>query len=435
MSKKLHASRALLRAFRLPAFAFAMMVASHGVSAADYTVTDCTDAMNSNTLRGVVAFVVSQGVDNKSVDVSGCGTITLTQGEIRIPISMTISGAGQGTTIDANFSSRVFSSFDGFMNGLNKTLTLVDLNLVHGRHSTANSLPASGGCIDVLNAVVLQDALVSDCAATTMLGQVYGGAINAGRVTLIGSRVEKSLAYSATQDVYGGGIRASFDFTCTNSSVSGNQANSAGPSYGYGGGLYSALSASLSGCTIDSNSSAVGGGIYASGSLSLANSTVSGNAGTSAGTGGIEGDTLTFNNSTISNNSGYCGGVQGGTIASTSSIIAKNHSIFGDCDDLNAGNPVTGANNFIGVVGAGTGVPEDTIFGDPILTPLGNHGGTTLTHALSLNSPAIDHGSNPLVLANDQRGGGFPRVVGNAADIGAYERRADDEQLLYAGFD
>jgi len=162
---------------------------------------------------------------------------------------------------------------------------------------------------------------------------------------------------------------------------------------------------------------------------------VSGNAGTSAGTGGIEGDTLTFNNSTISNNSGYCGGVQGGTIASTSSIIAKNHSIFGDCDDLNAGNPVTGANNFIGVVGAGTGVPEDTIFGDPILTPLGNHGGTTLTHALSLNSPAIDHGSNPLVLANDQRGGGFPRVVGNAADIGAYERRADDEQLLYAGFD
>ena len=436
MSKNLHASRAFsIRACLLPMFTLVMMVAPHGIAAADYTVTDCTDAMNSNTLRGVVAFVVSQGVDNKSVDVSGCGTITLTQGEIRIPISVTISGAGQGTTIDANFSSRVFSSFDGFMNGLNKTLTLVNLNLVHGRHSTPNSLPASGACIDVLNAVVLQDALVSDCAATTMLGQVYGGAINAGRVTLTGSRVENSLAFSGTQDAYGGGIRASFDFTCTNSSVSGNQANTAGPSYGYGGGLYSAFSASLTGCTIDSNSSAIGGGIYASGDLSLINSTVSGNAGTSAGTGGVEGDTLTLSNSTISNNFGYCGGVQGGTIVSTSSIIAKNHSIFGDCDDLNAGNPVTGANNLIGVVNEGTGVPEDTIFGDPILTPLADHGGTTLTHALSLNSPAVDHGSNPLALATDQRGSRYPRVTGNAADIGAYERRADDEQLLYAGFE
>jgi len=332
-------------------------------------------------------------------------------------------------------SSRVFSSFDGVMNGFNKTLTLANLHLEHGRHSTANSLPASGGCIDVLNAVVLQDSLISDCAATTMLGQVYGGAINAGRVTLSGSRVENSLGFSATQDVYGGGIRASFDFTCTKSSVSGNQANSGGAAYGYGGGLYSAFSAGLTGCTFDSNSAAIGGGIYASGNLSLVNSTVSGNAGTSAGTGGIEGDTLTISNSTVSNNTGYCGGVQGGTIGATSSIIAKNHSIFGDCDDLNAGNPVTGANNLIGVVNGSTGVPEDTIFGDPVLTPLGNHGGTTLTHALSLSSPAADHGSNPLALETDQRGSGFARAVGNAPDIGAYERQADDPQLLYAGFE
>ena len=36
-------------------------------------------------------------------------------------------------------------------------------------------------------------------------------------------------------------------------------------------------------------------------------------------------------------------------------------------------------------------------------------------------SPAINAGSNPFGLATDQRGAGFPRVVGGATDMGAYE--------------
>ena len=39
----------------------------------------------------------------------------------------------------------------------------------------------------------------------------------------------------------------------------------------------------------------------------------------------------------------------------------------------------------------------------------------------SAGSPAINAGSNPLALTTDQRGAGFPRVVGGAADMGAYE--------------
>lgn len=409
---------------------FALLVGWRGAHAADYTVTDCTDAMNSSTLRGIVA----AAADNNSVDVSGCGTITLTQGEIRIPISLTITGAGGGTTIDANFGSRVFSSYDGVMNGFNKTLTLVSLHVVHGRHSTPNSLPASGGCIDVLNAVVLQDSLVSDCAATTMLGQVYGGAINAGYVTLTDSRVENSVASSGVEAAYGGGIRASLDIACTRSSVSGNQASSGGANYGYGGGLYAAFTAELVGCTVDSNSAGVAGGIYASNDLSLTNSTVSGNTASTAGTGGIEGNGITITSSTISNNLGYCGGLLGGTITMNASIVAKNHSWFNDCDDLSAGNPVSGANNLVGMPSQSTFVPEDTLFGDPILTPLADHGGPTQTHALSANSPAIDQGGSTL-LTTDQRGAGYPRVAGVAADIGAYERQAGDPQLLFSGFE
>jgi hypothetical protein len=58
---------------------------------------------------------------------------------------------------------------------------------------------------------------------------------------------------------------------------------------------------------------------------------------------------------------------------------------------------------------------------DPLLAPLSDNGGPTRTHALLAGSPAIDAGGNPLALATDQRGAGFPRVVGAAADIGAYE--------------
>jgi len=315
MSTKLHAPHSSwLRAFLV----LVLAALPHRASGADYTVTDCTDGASSTTLRGLVNFLISEASENKSIDASGCATITLSQGEIRVPISLTIlgggSGEGDGTTIDANLASRAFSSFDGNMNGFNKTLTLVGLNIVHGRHATANSLPAHGGCIDVLNAVVLQDSVVSDCAATTTLGQAFGGAINAGYVTLTHSRVEGGVASSATEEADGGGIRASLGFTCTQSSISGNQASSAGANYGYGGGLHSGFDGTLNQCTIDSNSAAVGGGIFFANDLSLIDSTVSGNSATTAGTGGIEGAALTIANSTITNNFGYCGGVNTGTI-------------------------------------------------------------------------------------------------------------------------
>ena len=57
---------------------------------------------------------------------------------------------------------------------------------------------------------------------------------------------------------------------------------------------------------------------------------------------------------------------------------------------------------------------------DPKLGPLQDNGGPTPTIALLPGSPAIGAGSDPLNLTSDQRGYS-PRVVGTAADIGAYE--------------
>ena len=71
-----------------------------------------------------------------------------------------------------------------------------------------------------------------------------------------------------------------------------------------------------------------------------------------------------------------------------------------------------------------------------MLLPLAANGGPTLTQALAGGSAAIDAGSNPLSLANDQRGDGYARVSGAAADIGAYEvQQAFADRISRGGFD
>src|SRR5204862_989162 len=67
--------------------------------------------------------------------------------------------------------------------------------------------------------------------------------------------------------------------------------------------------------------------------------------------------------------------------------------------------------------------PGDQINTDPLLGPLQNKGGPTLTHALLPGSPAIDAG-NPNFTPppfDDQRGPGFDRVVNGRIDKGSFE--------------
>src|SRR5437762_844948 len=67
--------------------------------------------------------------------------------------------------------------------------------------------------------------------------------------------------------------------------------------------------------------------------------------------------------------------------------------------------------------------PGDQINTDPILGPLQNNGGPTLTHALLPGSPAIDAGVPNFTPPPffDQRGPGFDRVVNGRIDKGSFE--------------
>lgn len=50
-------------------------------------------------------------------------------------------------------------------------------------------------------------------------------------------------------------------------------------------------------------------------------------------------------------------------------------------------------------------------------------------------SPAIDAGANPFGLDTDQRGEGYARVIGPAADIGAYEVQTPSDVIFINGFE
>jgi MYXO-CTERM domain-containing protein len=112
-----------------------------------------------------------------------------------------------------------------------------------------------------------------------------------------------------------------------------------------------------------------------------------------------------------------------------SSIVAGNLALEGDAGsyagvDLGSGQDLTFAldASLVGALDARASFTPSVLVGaDPRLGPLADNGGSTLTHALLEGSAAIDRGRNPEGFAFDQRGDGFPRVLGAAADMGAFE--------------
>ena len=113
-----------------------------------------------------------------------------------------------------------------------------------------------------------------------------------------------------------------------------------------------------------------------------------------------------------------------------STIIASNPVKYYDFV-CSSSCTISGANNLIPRTGGPTTLPPDTLTSNPNLAPLANNGGWVAgapgasgflpTHMLYLGSPAIDKGSNIEGFQYDQRGPGFPRVLGAAPEIGATE--------------
>ncbi len=311
---------------------------------------------------------------------------------------------------------------------------------------TWNSAPAGGSAAG--GGIYLADATATITAATISGNSVAGG--QGGELYVLGPQSEAFFGGDGG-DGYGAGVSADGSLVLVNDTIADNQAlGGAGGVSPYGPiiagspppGNYFFITDQIT----DGNGGASFGGGIAGGPVTIVNSSIVANS-TSGGLGGGSG--LLYYASVCCQLVGVYGvpdflaSASGGGVSASATLdntlVALNTQGTGSgapASDI-AGS-VSGVFNLIGTGGSGglvNGTNGNQVgVADPGLDPRGlqNNGGPTQTIALLPGSPAIDAGSNALAidpttglpLTTDQRGAGFPRIVGKAVDIGAYEFHA-----------
>jgi hypothetical protein len=386
----------------------ALFVHLAGLSVANAagTVTDCSSYGTTGT-PGSLAWALQDG---GTVTFACSGTIIVP--EINITVGTTIDATGHAVTLTGNMFYTASSN--------NDTLQLVSLtvngsvfaDMIILTSSTVGNLDIQGGFASLTDSVVTSGLFIQ------------GGLL----VTLTNSTVSGSVSIEPLSTV-----------TLTNSAVGGN--------------------VSVQGSTVTLTTSTVGGivvggtSVQPASSITLNNSTVNGAVsvqllllyGTTICAGQVEVATLT--NSTVSHGV-YVYGViprptiNGGDVSTSQAAIvtlsnttasgglvnscAGGQAILALSNSIVAGQ-CSGSFTSLGynMIGNTSGCsftpgPGDLVNVDPMLGPLQDNGGPTLTQALLPGSPAIDAGS-PACPPPDTDQRGVPRPQGAACDIGAYE--------------
>lgn len=441
----------LPRSLPLPALVAAIFgfVPMHSAQATTLLVTDCSDGADSGTLRNTIAVAPP---DNSTIQIPlKCSVVTVL-GDIFIPntvSNMLIVGQGASATEISAF--RLGRAFYSFHTG---TLTFQDVTITNGYYSKkANPL---GGCIYAYGNVALDHAVVTNCAIaplndTTVLAR--GGAIfSLGNIYLSHSTVSgNTLSPTPSETSQGGGLFAAGGIYMRYSTVSGNSAyrGASAPAFSRGGGVFSAAggvvirNSTISGNKAEYNSAIQASGNVADGFLTIEDSTITGNVAGFTQTAGtsmaaiVTDSTIAYNRVGVTTTSQPAGLYSSAQVKMYSSIFASNTGSTGTANDVSSGaasNPLVGSHNLI--TATSNAMPAGTSTACPRLGHLSNNGGPTLTIPLLANSPALDTGA-----ANgettDQRGTGFPRPAGAAADIGAYERQpgAIDDVVFFSEFE
>jgi hypothetical protein len=374
-----------------------------------------------------------QGEDAATTIVQAAETRgTAPDGVFTIPkgVSVTL----QNLTIRYGHTNDVFHHGGGLYNAGTLTLTastvhgndtlfggggLANFGMLTVTHSTVtgNSADFGGGLYNNSNSMLTLTASTVQSNKAIAGG---GGLSNDGTMTLTTTTVHDNDAVFS-----GGGLYNYGRLTLTTTTVRDNAAAFGGGLYSYSGGPVTIIAS-----TISHNAAGLGGGLYSAFStLLLTNTTLSGNTATGAGGGLYQtSGKLTLTHSTLSGNAtdAFGGGlyVDYGALTLTHSIVAKNPD-GGDCRDLYGAISSQGYNldsDGSCQLTASTDQPST----DPLLGPLQDNGGPTLTHALLPGSPAIDAipwGTNGCgtTVVSDQRWQARPQPLGGACDIGAYE--------------
>jgi hypothetical protein len=348
--------------------------------------------------------------------------LTLTNGE-------NAAGAGGGLNLDS------------------ATATLTDATIFNNKAQIGAGIFATA-----TSTVTLVDSTVSGNTAS-----VDGGGIEIlgeGYLSLTHTDVTGNSSSARGGGVFLYILGGSSTFTATRSSISGNTAvgstQSGGGVYGTGCASMTFVDSTIAGNTANHQ----GGGVLAHGcDVTMVNTTLTGNTSTvgSAGALYITNDTATLINTTISGNTAHDTGgivIYDANLVMNNTIASANTSTYAPSvavADLSI-NGTSSAGASFSLLGtalnasAFNGLANHNVFSDtPILGPLQNNGGPTLTMALLAGSPAIEAGSNALAqfagqpLQYDQRAPAFLRRFNTKVDIGAFEYQG--ERIFAASFE
>lgn len=398
------------------------LVAAVSVDAATNTVTSTADS-GAGTLRALVVSANSGDTINFDNTLSGQTiqlaselwiTNDMTIDASALPAGITINGNQHGATLRINYPSVV----------------------------ALKSLTITGGS----DAGIAMSGLVSlyDCTLTSNHASGDGGGLYSYNTTLAMTRCT-IISNSATAG-QGGGV-ALFGSTAyfTNCTFTGNVASSDGGGLGVGVSGANYGTAFVNGCTFSHNTAGnAGGGIWHNGAgLVVNNSTLFNNGCGYAGGAIFNYAPMTVNQCTIvSNTAGYAGGIMVWSGNPAANAVINQCTVVGNAGGYGGGvyafegsatvsNSIVALNNDTGasghdnlgdnpgggfyVVQAGVNYTNS----NPLLAPLGYHGGPTLTMPPLAGSPALDACTNGTSFTTDQRG--LPRIIGSFADIGAVE--------------
>ena len=420
---------------------FLFCISAMPSQAATITVTNTNDSGHGSLRQ---ALMIAH--DGDTINFAVTGTITLTSGGLPVNKSLTISGPGKDQlSIDGNQASLVFGIFP------DKTATISGLTIrngqagilnEHGTLTVSNCAVSGNSEIGLFNDGVPSVLTVSNCVVSGNSSGIYNyyGEASVSNCIVSSNQYGGVFNYgvSGGPDDHILGIAS---LTIADSIINDNS----GPGVDNNAGGVTIVDTTISG-------NSVGGGVYTyqdggkiPGNLTVMNSTISGNFASSDGGGIACGKSgLTIVNSTISGNSA---GAYGGGIASGSfGMMIVNSTVSGNsaatcggvCGEVEIANTILNANasgNIDGTVtshgynissddgGGHLNGPGDQINTNPLLGPLRNHGGPTLTHLPMRGSPAIDAGDTNFTPPpdHDQRGECFYRVFGPRIDVGSVE--------------
>ncbi len=413
-------------------------------------VTRLSDAGVGKGFRGDLRYCINKvntepGPD--VIDFTVTGKIDLNSPLPNLASDISIQGPGESLlTIDVRETGR------GFYIPAGANVEIANLTIENGKISGNGA-----GGANIFNAGSLTLVYVTvrggrAQASGIQVSTCYAGGIfndATGQLTLFQTTVSDNSSYGSNGSgyvkIYGAGVSNLGSAIMVMSTITSNEADTGFivGYYVYGAGVYNAGSMLIDSSVIYNNSAGsqpqkvFGGGIASqSGSITIQNSTIANNQLTGfkdAYGGGVslENTTAEIRNSTIVGNvsvgemTSEGGGIRlsGGSLTLQNTILAANWASTGGPDVFAVFTSL--GHNLIGDPTGGSGfAPSDLLGVDPMLGPLQDNGGPTATLALLPGSPAIDTGDNSDATNFDQRGPGFPRIVNDTIDTGAFEVQA-----------